>query len=170
VSDKTQSPLPNWEKVALVQGEENIKRVLKDFGLTETEAAVYLFLAKHGVLKGTEIARQIKKDKAQVYHILKSLQAKGLVESTLEAPVRFAPVPFEKVVESTINAKREEATRIENAKEELLDYWKNISKTKPELPLEKFVVIEGRHKVYSKISQMIKDTKSQNLFAIKQGV
>jgi len=73
VSDKTQSPLPNWEKVALVQGEENIKRVLKDFGLTETEAAVYLFLAKHDVLKGTEIARQIKKDKAQVYHILKSL-------------------------------------------------------------------------------------------------
>jgi sugar-specific transcriptional regulator TrmB len=120
--------------MALVQGEENIKRVLKDFGLTETEAEVYLFLAKHDALKGTEIARQIKKDKAQVYHILKSLQAKGLAESTLEAPARFAPVPFEKVVESTINAKREEAARIENAKEELLSYWKNISKTKPELP------------------------------------
>ena len=147
--------------MALVQGEENIKKVLKEFGLTETEAEVYLFLAKHGVLKGTEIARQIKKDKAQVYHILRSLQAKGLVESTLEAPVRFAPVPFEKVVESTINAKREEAARIENAKEGLFDYWKNISKTKPKLPLEKFVVIEGRHKVYSKISQMITETKNQ---------
>jgi sugar-specific transcriptional regulator TrmB len=145
----------------LIHGEENVKRVLKDFGLTETEAEVYLFLAKQGVLKGTEIARQIKKDKAQVYHILKSLQAKGLVELTIEAPVRFAPVPFEKVVESTINAKRKEATRIENAKEELLSYWKNISKTKPELPLEKFVVIEGRHKVYSKISQMIAETKNQ---------
>ena len=145
----------------MVKGEENVKSVLKDFGLTETEAAVYLFLAKHDALKGTEIARQIKKDKAQVYHILKSLQAKGLVESTLEAPVRFAFVPFEKVVDSTINAKREEATRIENAKEELFDYWKNISKTKPELPLEKFVVIEGRHKVFSKISQMIADTKNQ---------
>src|SRR3989337_3161923 len=135
--------------MALVQGEENIKKVLKEFGLTETEAEVYLFLAKHGVLKGTEIARQIKKDKAKVYHSLRSFQAKGLVESTLEAPVRFAPVPFEKVVESTIKAKREEATRIENAKEELFDYWKNISKTKPELPLEKFVVIERHQKAYS---------------------
>ena len=145
----------------LTQGEESIRSVLKDFGLTETEAEVYLFLAKHGVLKGTEISSQIKKDKAQVYHILRSLQAKGLVESTLEAPVRFAPVPFERVVDSTIKAKHEEAARIENAKEELLTYWKNINKIKPELPLEKFVVIEGRHKVYSKISQMIADTKKQ---------
>src|SRR3989304_2635240 len=119
----------------LVQGEENIKRVLKDFGFTEREAGVYLFLAKHGVLKGTEIARQIKKDKAQVYHILKSLQTKGLVESTLEAPVRFAPVPCEKIVDSSINAKREEAARIENAKEELFGYWKNMSKREHELPL-----------------------------------
>ena len=147
--------------MALVQGEENVKRVLKEFGLTETQAEVYLVLSKRGVLKGTEIARQIKKDKAQVYHILKSLQAKGLVESTLEAPVRFAPVPFEKVVDSSINAKREEAARIENAKEELFDYWKNISKTKPKLPLEKFVVIEGSHKIYSKILQMVKETKNQ---------
>lgn len=161
MSDKTQSPLPLWERVMLIHGEERIKSVLKDFGLTETEVALYLFLAKHDALKGTEIARQIKKDKAQVYHMLKSLQAKGLLESTLEAPVRFVLIPFEKVVESTISAKREEAAQIENAKEELLNYWKNISQTSPELPLERFVVIEGRRKVYSKISEMIAETKNQ---------
>ena len=147
--------------MALAQGEENVKMVLKDFGITETEAEVYLFLAKHDALKGTEIARLIKKDKAQVYHILKSLETKGLVEPTLESPSRFAPVPFEKVIEATIRAKHEEAARIEKAKEELLSYWKNISKTKPEIPIEKFVVIEGRHKVFSKISEMIAETKNQ---------
>lgn len=141
--------------------EETIKKVLKDFGLTATEAEVYLFLSKHGVLKGAEIARQIKKDKAQVYHLLKSLQAKGLVESTLEVPVRFAPIPFENIVESTIKAKRDEAARIESTKQELFTYWTSLSKTKLELPLEKFTVIQGRDKVYSKISQMIAETKSQ---------
>jgi sugar-specific transcriptional regulator TrmB len=140
---------------------EDLLKVLKDFGLTDTEAEIYLFLARHESLKGTEIARLIKKDKAQVYHILKSLQAKGLVESTLEAPVRFIPVPFERIVESTIKSKKDEAAQIERDKDDLLKYWGSINKNKIDLTTEKFVVIEGRHKVYSKITQMIKETKNQ---------
>jgi sugar-specific transcriptional regulator TrmB len=141
--------------------EEKIKRILKDFGLTETEGKLYLFLARRGALKGTEIARQVKKDKAQVYHILKNLQAKGLVEATLEAPVRFTTVPFEKVVESAIKAKRDEAARIESIKQELFDYWKSISRAMPTAPLEKLRVIKGNKKIYRKILQMINETKSQ---------
>jgi HTH-type transcriptional regulator, sugar sensing transcriptional regulator len=144
-----------------VLSEENIKRILRDFGLTDTEGEVYLFLAKRDAIKGTELARQIKKDKAQTYHILKSLQSKGLVQSTLEAPVRFTPVPFEKVVESTIKAKRDEAARIEGLKQELYDYWKTLRKNKPELPVERFFVIEGSKKIYPKILEMINKTKTQ---------
>jgi sugar-specific transcriptional regulator TrmB len=141
--------------------EETLKKILKDFGLTETEADIYLFLAKHEALTSTEIARQIKKDRAQVFRTLKSLQTKGLAESTIEVPARFTPVSFERVVESTIKVKKDEAAHIESTKEELLNFWKNISKTKLDLTLEKFVVIEGRHKVYSKIAHMIRETKNQ---------
>ena len=141
--------------------EENTKRLLKDFGLTGMESEIYLFLARHEALKGTEITRQVKKDKAQVYRILKSLQAKGLVESTVETPVRFIPVPFERIVESTIKAKRDEATRIESIKQELFDYWKSISRGRPESPLEKFLVIEGSSKIYPKIFEMINKTRRQ---------
>jgi sugar-specific transcriptional regulator TrmB len=112
-------------------------------------------------LKGTQVARQIKKDKAQVYHILKSLQAKGLVESTLEAPVRFVSVPFEKVVESTIMAKREEAESLENARKELVENWKRIIKHVPEIQQEKLVTIEGTQRIYSKMLMMLKETKNQ---------
>ena len=143
--------------------EEALKSLLKDFGLTETESTVYLFLSRHGALKGTEIAKQLRKDKAQIYHILRDLQAKGLVESTLEVPVRFTPVALENVVDSAIKAKRNEATQIENAKKQLLDYWKSTSKTQIELSVEKFVVLDGRQKVFSKIAQMIATTESQLL-------
>jgi sugar-specific transcriptional regulator TrmB len=141
--------------------EEPIRKVLKNFGLTEKEAEVYIFLAKHGVLKGGEIARQIKKDKAQVFRILKSLQTKGLVESTLEVPTRFTAVPFETVLDFFVKAKRDEAALIESSKRDLLSDWKNISKTRLELPLEKFVVIDGASKIYPRISQMIKETRNQ---------
>ena len=141
--------------------EDPIKKILKDVGLTEKETDVYIFLAKHGALKGIEIAKQTRIDKAEVYRILKSLQSKGLLESTLEAPVRFITVPFDKVIDSFVKARRDEAAIIERKKEDLLDDWKKISKTSLELAAEKFVVIEGESKIYPKIFQMINETKQQ---------
>jgi sugar-specific transcriptional regulator TrmB len=128
-------------------GDETIRKVLRDFGATEKEAEVYIFLAKHGALRSMEISRGIKAHKAEVYRILKSLQTKGLVESTIEFPTRFTAVSFETVLDSFIKVKREEITSVENARQELLNDWKSISKTGVELQLEKFVVIEGNRRI-----------------------
>ena len=159
MSDKKQSPLRVGEENL---SEDVIQQFLKDLGLTDTEIEIYLFLTKRfGASKGTEIAKYTKKDKGQVYRTLKSLQSKGLVESTLEVPVRFAPVAFEGVVESVIHSKREEASRIEKAKQELVEYWRKIGKTQIDESLEKFLVIEGTNKIYAKVSQLLRHTKAR---------
>lgn len=142
-------------------GEESLKSVLKDFGLTDTEVQVYLTVSKHAPISGTDTAHLTKKDKAQVFRILKNLQAKGFIEATLEIPMRFTPVAFEKVLELTIKEKKQQAEHIEETKEQLLTYWRNLNKKELDNSLEKFVVIEGRHKVYSKIAQMITEAKTQ---------
>ena len=142
-------------------GEEPVRKVLKSLGLTEKEAQVYIFLAKYGIQKSGEIGKRIKTDRSEVYRILKSLQAKGLVEATLEVPTRFTAVPFETILDSFIKSKRDEAASVETAKKELLSYFEKFSKTEPELAPEKFVVIEGSHKIYPKILQMTKETKNQ---------
>jgi len=138
--------------------EEAIKKVLSNSGLTEKETEVYIFLAKHNVRKGTEIARLLRKDKAQVFRILRRLQAKGFVEATLDVPTRFTIVPFENVIDSIIKTKQEEVAFIKETKKDLLDY---LSKKQRAEPLEKFVVIKGNRRIYSKVSQIIKDTKQQ---------
>jgi sugar-specific transcriptional regulator TrmB len=140
-------------------GEEIIRNVLKNLELTEKEAEVYVFLSKHGVLKCNEIAKGMKRHKAQIYRILKILQTKGLLESTLEAPARFTAVPFETVLDLSIKAKRDEAAQMETTKSEILTYWKSIHQPGLEPPIGKFVVIEGDNKIYARIAQMIKDTK-----------
>ena len=142
-------------------GEDAIRNILKNVGLTKKETDVYIFLAKHGALKGLEIARRIRVDKAEVYRILKSLQSKGLLEETLESPARFTTVPFDRVLDTFVKGRRDEAALVEGAKEELLDDWKKISKTSFELVAEKFVVIEGDSQIYPKIFQMINETKQQ---------
>ena len=141
--------------------QKKAKNVLKDFGLTNKEADVYIFLARHEVLTGGEIAKQTKIARSLVYRILKNLQAKGLVEPTLESPKRFMAVPFEKALDLIIKTRQEEALLVERAKKDLLEDWKVISKAKPEAKYEKFVVIEGSKKIYAKILHLIKETKSQ---------
>jgi sugar-specific transcriptional regulator TrmB len=139
--------------------EETIKRVLMNSGLTEKEAEVYIFLAKHDALKGTEIAKLLGKDKAQVFHILKRLQAKGFVESTIEFPTHFSAVPFENVLESITKARQDEVAFIEKSKKELLDYLRKKHKVDLDPSSEKFVVIKGNKKIYPRISKMILDTR-----------
>ncbi len=158
MSDKGQS-LIFLEGGAIVSEDVLLKKVLKDFGITETEGEIYLIIAKNGPSKGTDIAKQTKKDKAQIYHILRSLQSKGIVEATLEVPVRFAAIPFERIVDSAIKSRRDEAARIENAKQELLSYWNKLGKRQPNVNPEKFSVIEGLERIYSKVSQMITETQ-----------
>jgi len=141
--------------------EGTIEGVLSSFGLTEGEVEMYLFLAKHGVLKCGEIAKGMKRHTAQIYRVLKVLQSKGLVESTLEVPTRFAAVSLETIIDQRIKAKHDEAALIEKTKNQVLSYWKNIRQPTLEPSLEKFVVIEGNGKIYAKISQMVKETKNQ---------
>jgi sugar-specific transcriptional regulator TrmB len=140
-------------------GEETIRNVLKNSGLTERETEVYIFLAKHDPLKTTEVAKLLGKDKAQLFRILQKLKAKGYVEETLEFPARYAAVSFESVLESIINAKREEVVFIEKSRNDLLEYLKKKRQT--ESSLEKFVVIKGYKRIYSKITKMVQNTQHQ---------
>jgi sugar-specific transcriptional regulator TrmB len=143
----------------VVLGEETIKTVLTKAGLTEKEAVIYILLAKHEPLKGAEIAKLTKKDKAQVFRILKNLQAKGFIEATLEYPTRFTVTPFENILENFVKSKREEIIFIEKTKEELLHHLRKESHTEPSL--DKFVIIRGNKRIYSRISKIFKDTKNQ---------
>jgi sugar-specific transcriptional regulator TrmB len=141
-------------------GEEIIKNTLKNFGLSEKEAEVYIFLGKHVTLKGAEISKYTKINKSETYRILKNLQTKGLIEPTLQSPTRFNVVPFDKIIDSNIKAKLDDAAKIEKAREELLTYWSALGRSPIEALPQKFLVIEGKEKIYSKLSEMIRETKS----------
>jgi sugar-specific transcriptional regulator TrmB/CBS domain-containing protein len=147
----------------IVVTENEIVSVLRDFGLTEKEAEVYLFLAKTGVQRAGEVAKRLKMHKAQVYRILEVLQSKGLAEATLEFPARFVPVSFEHFLDMTIMAKREETFNLESRKSKLLARWESIIPSKPSLQQAKFTVIKGRENIYSRILEMIEQANTEVL-------
>jgi sugar-specific transcriptional regulator TrmB len=133
---------------------------LKNFGLTNKELEAYILLTRHGPLKGTELAKQMKRNKGQIYRMLKNLQKRGFVESTLEYPKRFLAVRIEKVLKIITKAKRDELASIEKSTDDLIRDWEIITKTENEQKLEKLVVIEGSKKIYQKIADLIENTTS----------
>lgn len=138
-----------------------LKAILLNFGLSEKEAQLYIFLGKHSPLGIGTISKQLRMHKGQVYRLLKNLQKKGLVEASLEYPTRYLTVPFEKVIDGFVKSRREEIALIEKEKNDLLDEWKNIRKIELDSSIERFNVIEGEKKIFHKISQMIKETKEE---------
>jgi pimeloyl-ACP methyl ester carboxylesterase/sugar-specific transcriptional regulator TrmB len=96
-----------------------------------------------------------------VYRILKRLQKKGVVESTLESPVRFFSVPFEEILDENIRKKQEETALLVKTKDDLINDWDKIHESIIEPDVGKFFIIEGNKKIYSKISNMLRQTKSK---------
>lgn len=143
-----------------LMSQETLKNALKNFGVTEKEAEVYIFLAKGGTLKTGQIAKRLEKNKGTVYRILSNLKKKGLVEATLEFPTRYTAVSLEKIIDSYIRSRREEVDLVEKTKKDLLRDWKKISQTGVDIPLDKFAVIEGRKRIYQKITEMAEKTQS----------
>jgi sugar-specific transcriptional regulator TrmB len=147
-----------WEKNSLSQ--DQLLKTLRTLGLTIMDSQVYIFLAKKGTQKARDIAKPLKMEKQQIYRSLANLQSKGLVNSTLERPSRFTAVTFEKVLDLFVKTKLEEAQQIQQNRDELLSVWQSINIGESDIT-PKFMVLEGRNLIYSKILQLVQETKNQ---------
>lgn len=144
--------------------QEKVLKTLLSLGLTQLDAEAYILLEKRGPIKARDATKALKVSKQRLYPTIKNLQSKGIVNATLERPARFSAVPFEKVLDLFVKAKMEEAQRVQQNKDELLSDWKSIAIATSDRSPSKFTVIEGRPYIYSKIQQMIQETKSHLSF------
>ena len=139
-------------------------KTLESLGFSQLDARVYVLLAKRGPQKAIDAAKVLKMPRQTLYVIIKGLQKKGIVISTVEHPARFVAVPFEKVLDLFIKSKMEEAQLVQQSRNEILLDWEAIAIAEPDEKSAKFTIIEGRNTVYSKIQQMISETRRQLQF------
>ena len=141
--------------------DKRIYEILNDLGLSKRKADIYLFLSKKGVQKAQSIAAHLDIDRAQTYRLLRSLKEMGVLEETIEAPTRYIAVPIEDLIKSYVKDKKSEIDSLEADKDKIVSYFSSISKKEPEAPMAKFQIIAGRNGIYSKISQMVKDSEKE---------
>jgi sugar-specific transcriptional regulator TrmB len=141
--------------------QEQVLKTLENLGFDQVDAQIYVYLAKKGLQKASDVCKALKLTKQQLYPSIKQLQSKGIVSSTMQHPARFSVMPFEKVLDLFIKAKIEDTQRLKQSKAEILSNWQNLKLEDD--TLAKFMVIEGRSFIYSKIQNMIQETKRQVL-------
>jgi sugar-specific transcriptional regulator TrmB len=105
---------------------ERVLKTLEGFGLSRTDAEVYVYLAKKGSKKGRELANALQITKQQLYPALTNLKNKGIVTVSRERPALFSAIAFEKVLELLITIKMDQAKAIKETKKELLNSWRSI--------------------------------------------
>ncbi len=159
-------PLPESFQVLDPKMEKEIIQKVRDdllkFGLTSREARIYLHLARFGPKKANKIAEELKTHRTETYQTLTSLQNKGIVTATLERPISFIALPFEKAVEKIIKLEKEKVSLAEKRSRYVFDLWASLpDKIEEDIPIKQFQIFEGMDQAYGKLNEMQHNTEKE---------
>ncbi|MGD0027830.1 MAG: helix-turn-helix domain-containing protein [Candidatus Bathyarchaeia archaeon] len=139
-----------------------VEDTLSRFGLLKNEIRVYLYLARSGEKKASEIAEAISLHRTETYRILRDLEKKGIVFSAFEKPLKFTAVPMEKAMELLIEAQKMKIKLLEKEKVGLVELWLSIPQPKvEESRKEIFQILEGEQQMIIKANDLLKKTKTE---------
>lgn len=143
---------------------EVIEKALHGLGLSKNEVKVYVYLARTGEHKASEISEALSLHRTETYRILRDLEKKGLISSVFEKPLKFIAAPFEKALDTLIETKKIKINLLEKRKENLVSLWLSLPhpETKPERK-EVFQILEGEEQISLKADELL-NSMSKKLF------
>ena len=136
---------------------------LQRIGLSRYEALVFVNLARAGATTAGDIARASGVNRVQTYRALEGLEARGLVEVTLDRPRRYAARAINDVFEMIADEKRSELEKLDGVRKAFLEAWPKLSGRTRESPTVRLQVIKGRAQIYRTLRQFVSTAKAEVL-------
>src|SRR5689334_5573637 len=136
---------------------DRIKNELLKFGLSQNQAKVYIYLGKFGSKTAPDVFKALDLPRTETYHILNTLQNRGIVTADLSSPVKYTALPLEPAILTLINTEREKINVLSKQTEELSDLWDQVPAFAVETTdsnSEKLQMIQGQPQIFTKISNM----------------
>ncbi|RJS88476.1 hypothetical protein CW700_07725 [Candidatus Bathyarchaeota archaeon] len=147
----------------------SIRKALMKFDLSKSEIRVYLFLARSGAMKAQSIAEALSIHRTETYKILRRLERQGLVSCTLERPMKFVAVPFDKALSNLIESRRQRLRALERRKEELIDLWRALPKLERTLSRsETLQILEGREQINVKAEDLLRRCRRELFMVVDE--
>src|SRR5213592_1289228 len=139
----------------LTEAMEALERV----GLGRYEALVFVNLSR--AVTAREVARVSGVNRVQTYRALGGLEARGLVEVTLDRPRRYAARALNDVFDMIAEEKRSELEKMDEVRKTLLDAWPRMSGHTRDRPSVRLQVIKGRGQSYRTIREVVAGAKGE---------
>jgi len=143
-----------------------LNRMLVSYDLTPNQSKVYLFLSKIGVKTASEVSKSLRIPRTETYHLLSTLQQKGIIFSIFGKPTKFNAVGIEESLGILVNNEKNRIGELEVGKASLIKLWNIIPKyggNEPEEQDNKFQSLQGRNSILVKLEQMVKESKENIL-------
>src|SRR5205809_1728974 len=139
------------------------RRGLKEFGLTEYEAKVYVSLVESGTQAASELSSTASIPYSKIYEILGNLERKGWVETEQGRPSKYYPKAPSTALESS-RARLETTLKSSqaDAMEELQPlYEKKGAREKPDI-----WIVRGQDNILDKIKETLSRTRRELMVAM----
>jgi sugar-specific transcriptional regulator TrmB len=143
-----------------------LNRMLIRYDMTPNQAKVYLFLSKIGIKTASEISKALRIPRTETYHLLSTLQQKGIIFSIFGKPTKFNAVGIEESIEILVNNEKSRINELQAGKDSLIRLWNILPKygqSDEGQQDNKFQSLQGRNSILVKLEQMIKDSKENIL-------
>lgn len=166
-NDETQITIFDTDADSTLSGHrltlDKLREDLSKFGLTANQAKVYIFLGKYGSKTAPDVCKALKLPRTETYHLLTTLQNKGIVAATFQHPIRFTALPLEKAVWVLVNAEKERVNSLQQQEKAITELWNTIPEftTTPESKENKFQMLQGNNQVNGKIREMVNTAESE---------
>ncbi len=137
---------------------EKIKNELINFGLTKSQAKVFIYLGKYGSKTASEIAKALQLPRTETYHLVNSLQNIGLVVAELAHPTKYTALEMKEAISTLVKQEQERIDNLANKEESLSEMWKEIpffAIETDESKSEKMQLLHGTGPITNKIKEMI---------------
>ena len=145
-----------------------LNRLLIKYDLTPNQAKVYLYLSKIGIKTASEVSKSLKIPRTETYHLLSTLQQKGIIFSIFGKPTKFNAVGIDESIAILINNEKNRINELETGKDNIVKLWKVIPKRigyKEKVEDNKFQTLQGRNSILVKLEQMVKES-SENILVL----
>ena len=98
---------------------EKIRNELINFGLTKSQAKVFIYLGKYGSKTASEIAKALQLPRTETYHLVNSLQNMGLVVAELSHPTKYTAMEMNTAISTLVKQEQERVNNLATKEESL---------------------------------------------------
>ncbi len=143
-----------------------LTRMLIRYDLTPNQAKVYLFLSKIGVKTASEVSKSLNIPRTETYHLLSTLQQKGIIFSIFGKPTKFNAVGVEESLQILVNNEKNRINELDLGRGSIIKLWNIIPKyggNEDQEQNNKFQSLQGRNSILVKLEQMVRESKENIL-------